>query len=230
MGTTENKITKIFNLIKHLHKPDTIKNACQVEDVDERMFRHYFNDDDRDIKICNVTFPVNYRNDSKKHRIIVSDAEMEELEDVRNNKKRTSMHPILLPLNMTEVSMLTNQILDILGENHPLYESYRHLASKIYSQLSPYAIDRLGRNKHNLKKLEEITFESEFELEAAIKGFKFNHLEKMNHFVRLTFSDNTLLEGYLVFRKNSLCICNTENNQYYPIEFIEDIKNLEIIN
>lgn len=55
------KASRIFNIIKDLHEPNTKEEICEKYTINEKTFRNYFNGKDTDIEICNVNFPVNLK-------------------------------------------------------------------------------------------------------------------------------------------------------------------------
>ncbi|NLZ51826.1 MAG: hypothetical protein GX892_01530 [Thermoanaerobacteraceae bacterium] len=64
-----------------------------------------------------------------------------QIEKVREGRKiryKSTLHPIFLPLNLTEVYILTVGLLSAVPENHPFYMFYEYLAKFIFSQLSGY--------------------------------------------------------------------------------------------
>lgn len=139
MNNNLEKASRIFNIIKDLHEPNTKEEICEKYTINEKTFRNYFNGKDTDIEICNVNFPVNLKR--KKGHTYESSGDSSNEEEYKS-----SMHPIFLPLNLTEVYMLTNGLLEGLDENSPSYDLYYDIASKIYSQLSDYAKKRFPIN------------------------------------------------------------------------------------
>ena len=143
----ESKLENKIKLIKYLHKPQTISNCAEHLIVDERTVRRYIAE--KEIKINNVRIPFGIQ--KMHHYEYYSDAKDANGFSTNEEYNKSSVHPIFLPLNLTEVYMLTNGILDILGTNHPLYKHYKEIANKIYSQLSDYARTRIVAAKHGLE-------------------------------------------------------------------------------
>ena len=54
---------------------------------------------------------------------------------------QSTLHPVFLPLNLTEVYALTAGLLAIIPRGSPLYDIYQYLAEFIYGQLSDYGRD-----------------------------------------------------------------------------------------
>jgi len=64
-----------------------------------------------------------------------------QIEKVREGRKiryKSTLHPVFLPLNLTEVYVLTVGLLNAIPASHPFYIHYQYLANFIYSQLSDY--------------------------------------------------------------------------------------------
>lgn len=72
-----------------------------------------------------------------------------QIEEVREKGKIwyvSTMHPVFLPLNLTEVYALTAGLLAALPAESPMYEMYQYLAESIYSQLSDYGKSVIARS------------------------------------------------------------------------------------
>ncbi|MGN1343099.1 MAG: hypothetical protein ACI4U3_00870, partial [Traorella sp.] len=161
------KLNTKIKLLKYLHKPRTKRECIQEVFSDsqanidslERTIRNYIREGD--IEIGNVTIPFKIKK-IRSTRDSFSDGEESrdgygEIEE----KLRSSVHPIILPLNLTEVYMLTNGLLDNLGSSHPQYKAYQEIASKIYSQLSDYGKQIINQNKHGLVNYDKVTYTNE---------------------------------------------------------------------
>ena len=158
-----------FKIIKSLHEPKTRKQLEQEVGLEERELREYLNTDH--FEFCGVEFPINIRinkasNKAKRDRrgrqpdIIVSDSDSSE--DLIDNDPyhRSTVNPIVLPLNMTEAYALTNLLVDLT--RHTDYgEIYENIANKIYPQLTDYAKSRIGKNIYGLQENGLVQFTSE---------------------------------------------------------------------
>jgi len=78
----------------------------------------------------------------------------------------SSVHPIFLPLNLTEVYSMT-VLLKILAKENAVYsETLNNLANKTYSQLSDYAKEKIDRKADH----EGVRFPKEIDLEKYRKN------------------------------------------------------------
>ncbi|MGL5540452.1 MAG: hypothetical protein ACRDBX_02325 [Erysipelotrichaceae bacterium] len=164
------KLETQIQILKYAHEPRTRNEICEKFEIEDRTIRNHFNKGD--IIIDNVIIPLDLTKSIKGRTVLSNDKALK-------NKKlgedqfeyRASVHPIFLPLNLTEVNMLTNELLDHLKDvDEATYEAYKHLAAKIYSQLSDYGKTRIG-NRHEMVTLGEIRYESEATLKSELEGF-----------------------------------------------------------
>lgn len=147
------KFERQIGIMKALHEPKDRTTICREFDINDRTFRNYFNNTDP-IVIENVYFTNHIHEIDDSWDITMDGVNQDDKEQTENQLLyKSSVNPILLPLNMTEIFMLTNGLLDVFDKNTEIYKNYKHLAEKIYSQLSPYALKRIGENRHNLRKL-----------------------------------------------------------------------------
>ncbi|MGL5977667.1 MAG: hypothetical protein ACRCZJ_01565, partial [Erysipelotrichaceae bacterium] len=153
------KLENKLNLMKLTHKPISRKDILDTIHVDERTLRTYASEG---ITINEVHFPITL---TKLKQGVTVVSNQQDLEDQIAPEQevflRSSVHPIILPLNLSEVNMLTNQLLDLVERvDAEQYLAYKTLVSKIYSQLSVYGKENI-LNRHNLEILEEITYTPE---------------------------------------------------------------------
>lgn len=68
--------------------------------------------------------------------------------DEKKHKKyyQSSVNPVFLPLNMTQVYALTTGLLGYIDKDDPLRKCYENLAQEIYSQLSEYGKAIISKN------------------------------------------------------------------------------------
>ena len=114
--------------------------------IDERTIRNYGNDGD--IVIGNVVIPFKIQENSDGRSLLNSKYSEDDI-DANDLKLRSSVHPVVLPLNLTEVYLLTGGIFSNLGRNHPEYDAYKSIADKIYSQLSDYGKECIRMSGHD---------------------------------------------------------------------------------
>ena len=215
------KLNNKLKLLKLLHKPMTRKD---VEDhfentnnnLSERTLREYTYEGDIEIGDVIIPFQIMQVKDSWK---IYSNAYAENggYGDGRLGS-RASVHPVILPLNLTEIYMLTNGILDYLGPTHPQYRAYKNIANKIYPQLSDYAKSRIPNNLHGLKTSGLVEYTSESEMVE-----RFSTALKANHVI-ITDSNDKKHYGKLDWRRRELYL--VEGNKETPINEL-CIKNIE---
>ena len=220
------KLEKFLEIIKALHEPKSRDSICKEFEIEDRTFRNYFNNS-TPMKVGKVVFSHQIKDDGNSREVYIDGNNNRMVDDKKLYK--SSMHPILLPLNMTEVYMLTNCLLDMLDKNSPEYENYRHLASKIYSQLSPYAKKCLGDNRHFLDNFEQVVYESELEMYDHNKLFMFHYAEKSRDKVRVTFLGGRVVEGRVGRKNGKLVITKGMSNEVIPIERGGIIEKIEIL-
>lgn len=187
----QEKFMNKLKLLKYLHKPHTTSECASELGVSDKTIRRYI--DEGDIVIDNVIIPFDIQ--KMKYHEFYSDAV--NTKEFSNNKEinKSSVHPILLPLNLTEVYMLTNGILDILGPRHPLYKQYKEIANKIYSQLSDYARTRIIAAKHGLEKKDRVEFISENQMIENDSWTALAKAQKGNWEVRINCHNGEVYEG-----------------------------------
>lgn len=220
---SEAKLENKLKLIKKLHKPNTIKNVASDLHVDERTVRRYIAE--KEIRIENVKIPFAIQ--KMKYYEYYSD--IENNKDTSDNKEynKSSVHPVVLPLNLTEVYMLTNGILDILGTGHPLYGQYKEIANKIYSQLSDYARTRIIAAKHGLEIKDVVEFISENEMIEEDFLLTIAKAQKGNWEVKVTCYNGEVYEGYPIFIGKDLYL--EKNNEKKEILSL-GVEKIELLN
>lgn len=220
------KLEKFLEIIKALHEPNTRENICKAFSINDRTFRNYFNNS-QPMKVGKVEFSHQIRDEEGSHDVYIEGNINRKIE----NEKlyRSTMHPILLPLNMTEVYMLTNGLLDMLDKDSPEYENYRHLASKIYSQLSPYALKCLGDNRHFLENLDKVVYESELEMYDKNKCFGFQYAEKSRDKVKVTFLGGKVVVGRIDRQHGKLVITKGMTREVIPLDRAGVIEKIEFL-
>ncbi len=103
-----------------------------------------------------------YDIDALRNGININGVEIK-LDIVNRNKKyycSSTIHPIFLPLNLTEVYALSKYLPTVLKNNNINNEVLNDLFKKINCQLSDYALDRLELEKKEFK----VSFKEEAEL------------------------------------------------------------------
>lgn len=229
------KLNYKLKLIKNLHEPKTKKECINevfgdesMEDIyyetKNRIIRNYINEGD--IKIDNVTIPFNIKTIRETKEIYSDGVLSVDPFNESEIENKSTVHPIILPLNLTEVYMLTNGILDIIGTNHQQYQSYKEIASKIYSQLSPYARKRIIQSIHGLEDYSEVEYTSEYETISNNLMFIIGTAEKFNEDVRVETFDGQSYVGKIHNRNHEIHLQTFDKD----IKLCElGIKNIEIL-
>ena len=223
------KFERQIGIMKALHEPKNRTTICRDFNINDRTFRNYFNNTDP-IVIDNIHF-TNHIHEIENSWDITMDGINHDNEEKVENKLlyKSSINPILLPLNMTEIYMLTNGLLDIFEKDSEIYKNYKHLAQKIYSQLSPYALKRIGDNRHNLTKLDKIEYESELELYDKVNSSKFMYAEKSRDKVKVYFEDGSTIIGRVNRKGRKLVLTEEDSYDQIDIENMGGINKIEII-
>ena len=86
------------------------------------------------------------------------------IKEVRNKGKvlyKSTMHPVFLPLNLTEIYALTTYLDKVLDSTDQNTQIIRDISERIKSQLSDYALNKLFPDeRHNFKENNYIDDES----------------------------------------------------------------------
>lgn len=152
----------LLKLTSFLHKPRSRYEIQNEIGQKTRSVQKYINEtsDEGKFRILNVEFPFKVRKVKNRNKREVSDSSSNEMMEDDNVRLRSTVNPIILPLNTTEVNALTNLIID-LTKNTDYQQIYRKIAEKIYPQLSEYTKSRIGGNKHGLPERGIVTFDKE---------------------------------------------------------------------
>ena len=218
------KLNKKLEVIKYLHEPHTREQCAKKLKIDERTIRNYRNEGD--VKIGNVIIPFEIKENSDGRSLSNS---RNVGEDIKPNDlmSRSSVHPVVLPLNLTEVYMMTLGILKKLGNNHPEYEAYRRIAIKIYSQLSDYAKKCIDRSNHDLYSVGTVRYISEADMfDNNYKGAISESLKDRIRF-RVILFDDSHIDGYFD-HKNTDIFLVTDRGEWILFENlgVKDIKKI----
>lgn len=223
------KLDRQIKIMKALHEPNTRKNICQKFEINDRTFRNYYNNDDP-IVIDNVELNFHVNEIERSLDITIDGVDQENVNGIENTMLlKNSVHPILLPLNLTEIYMLTNGLLDTFEKDSEIYNNYKHLVEKIYSQLSPYAKKRIGYNRHNLQILDRVKYESEVVLYDKVNSSRFMYAEKTREKVKVIFEDGSSLIGRVNRKRGGdLIIEDADTGKEIDVENLGAIKKIEL--
>lgn len=164
----KSKLEKQIEIMKYCHTPRTSEEVelfCSKIGITGRTLRNYV----RGIDFNDIHYPMYRRivsNDEQEHLSVFSSIKPDDgviVEPAGNreelNQYFSSMHPLFLMLNLSEVNLLTNKLMDLV-EDSDLEASYKHLIGKIVYQLSDYAVERLGIDETEIPKVAPV-FEDE---------------------------------------------------------------------
>lgn len=167
-----NKLEREMEIIKHCHTPKNIQEIADELAVDERIIRRYIND-----YLPKFDFPVMQVD---VNRLFVNDNSRFTLDAEANDEYKTTVHPVCLALNLTEVYLLTIGTLSRIPTDDIMYDVYVRLLSKIFTQLSAYGKDILNKAEpdHKLKELRHLRYESESEIFRELPGTKIAYAMK----------------------------------------------------
>lgn len=115
-----------LEIAKYLHKPRTKEDIIKQFDIAGRTL-----DDDLEELELGV-------------RVFGSTIQIERLPDEGSEVRyKTTVHPVFLPLNMTEVFALTKYLEAIIDPSDPNGKAIQNISNRIKGQLSDYAWDHL---------------------------------------------------------------------------------------
>mgnify|MGYP007069931919 CR=1 FL=1 len=213
-------------LTKYLHKKHNLQEIEEFLHVDTRTRQRYIREikEDNTVSFLNVKYPLYIKKSAGR---IVGDSDGSDNEiPFESEEYKSTVHPVFLPLNMTEVYALTTHLMKISSVEDK--EMYREIAEKIYSQLSDYAIDRLGNNPYHLEKRETVEFISENEMYERDHISKLLTALKAGCRVKITFQDGRIETGKV--RMGEGTQMNLEVNNEYHIPIAKDnITYIEIL-
>lgn len=128
---------KRIEIVKYLQEPHTRTEVTEHFDIDPKSLYNYFVDDNS-IDILDMHIPI-YFEKHKYHKITIEGSK----------EGKSTIHPINLALNLTEINLLVDGMLKILNSTSIEYRVYKNIAERIYAQLTPYAKSVIG-NEHVL--------------------------------------------------------------------------------
>ena len=143
---------------------------------------------------------------------------------VRENKKVryvSTVHPIFLPLNLTEVYALTVGMLKLTSPDNPMFDIYEYLAQFVSDQLSDYAKKIINNSAKeadvNLPQLKEPYRGAYRDERTLIEGRKnaFGYMMKRGEQCTVEYTENDeikTINGRMNFSKNN------ENIQGFDVD------------
>ena len=130
--------TRRIELIKYLQEPHSREDITEQLVVNERTLNSDFKALEDGIDVLGCTLKVKFRKYDREGRITVDGCEY-----------HSSCNPVFLPLNMTELFLLTNIIPNYLT-NTELCDSYKSILRKIYPQLTDYSLGLMKIEKSDI--------------------------------------------------------------------------------
>lgn len=114
-----------LEIAKFLHEEKTPADIQRHFDIDERTMRKDLQELEEGIQVLGSTIQIQ----KEKHG--------------RSYYYRTTLHPVFLPLNLTEVYALTVYLNRVIADHDPNAQIIRNISARVRSQLSDYAMNRI---------------------------------------------------------------------------------------
>lgn len=115
----DNPLRRQLEIAKYLHEPHSVREIAESFGFSEDTVRS-----DLHALVDGIEF-------------MGSSIQVHEIGDRLNRSYSSTLHPVFLPLNMSEVILMTSTLLEI-KKNSPLFNSYARMVGRIYGQLSDY--------------------------------------------------------------------------------------------
>lgn len=119
------RIERLLNMAKYLHEPRTVSEIEEHFKIDRRTRTAYIQDLEKGVRFMGSTIKI------EKHR------------EGGKDYYKTTMHPIFLPLNLTEVYAITKFLEDVIDNRDANAIVIRNIQERIKSQLTDYAFEKL---------------------------------------------------------------------------------------
>ena len=119
-----------LEIAKYLHEPRTLSEISEHFDIDDRTRREDLQALEDGITALGATIRIQKEKKGRKYYY------------------RTTMHPIFLPLNLTEVYALTVYLERALKDDNINSGIIRDISARVKSQLSDYAFNKLFPDEH----------------------------------------------------------------------------------
>lgn len=119
-----------LEIAKYLHEPRTLSEISEHFDIDDRTRREDLQALEDGITVLGSTIRIQKEKKERKYYY------------------RTTMHPIFLPLNLTEVYALTVYLERALKDDNINSGIIRDISARVKSQLSDYAFNKLFPDEH----------------------------------------------------------------------------------
>lgn len=144
-----------LEIAKFLHTEKTLEEIEERFDINEQTRRKDLQELEEGITVLGSTIKVDKEKKGRKYYY------------------RTTVHPIFLPLNLTEVYALTVYLNRVIKNHDANAMIIRDISGRIKSQLSDYALDKLfpGENHEDLRRKENKYLDDE-ELAGRREGIR----------------------------------------------------------
>jgi len=151
-------LEKQIEVIKFMHKPRKLKDVQTKFNVDPKTLWNWFAKGQ--VKINNISWPMYRKSKGEGKGMAVADPSKEYI---------STVHPIILPLNLTQVFALTTRLQEITKDIEVENKIYREITNMIYSQLSDYAKKIVCNNDEiYFNELSEIKYKEEKEIDNSV--------------------------------------------------------------
>ena len=144
--------TRRIELVKYLQQPHSRSDITEQFVINDRTLNSDFKALENGIDVLGCTFKVRFKKYDRDGRITIDES-----------LYHSSCNPLFLPLNMTELFLLTNVIPNFLTRYDELSDSYQSLLKKLYPQLTDYCLDLMKIDKHTISN-ENRPYEFEYDL------------------------------------------------------------------
>ena len=114
-----------LEIAKFLHKPKTNRQIQEKFDIDERTVRKDLQELEEGITVLGSTIQIKKEKKGREYRY------------------KSTLHPIFLPLNLTEVYAMTVYLKNTLKGYNINREIIENISDRIVAQLSDYAFERI---------------------------------------------------------------------------------------
>ena len=119
------RIERLLDMAKYLHEKRSVTDIEEHFGIDRRTRTAYIQDLEKGIRFMGSTIQI------EKDR------------EGRKDYYKSTMHPIFLPLNLTEVFAVTKYLDDVIDDNDVNVTVIRNIQERIKAQLSDYAFEKI---------------------------------------------------------------------------------------
>ena len=139
----DNPVERQLEIAKFLHERRTASEIEEQFDIDPRTRRSDLQALEDGIEVLGSTISISKEREGRKYYY------------------KSTLHPVFLPLNLTEVYALTVYLERMAVKAGPNNEILRNLADRVKCQLSDYAYERLYPGDHRRKRYQNSYLDDE---------------------------------------------------------------------